>query len=66
MMTIFRIGNDNTPATPSQRIQLYLDDPDIPTNSIKKSNIDSTHNQYIMFDATSANKDVIFFALYCS
>jgi hypothetical protein len=38
--------------------------PDIPTKFAGKSKLDTGHNQYIVFDATSAAKDVIFHFLF--
>ena len=52
------IGNDNTPATANKRIQIRVISPDIPTKFKGFSVIDSTTNQFIQFDTTSAKKDV--------
>ena len=52
------IGNDNTPATVDQRQLISLVSPDVPTKFTGKSKIDSSNNQYINFDASSADKDV--------
>ena len=55
------MGNDNTPAAvevDKKRRRLELPYPDVPTKYMGQSKIDSQHNQYILFDATSAHKDV--------
>lgn len=53
------IGNDNTPVTIEPRQLVKIEDPDIPTKLQEKSTIGTTHNQYILFDTTSAKKDVM-------
>lgn len=53
------IANDNTPATRNARTKLDILMPDIPTHFHGHSIIDSRHNQYLLFDATSADKDVM-------
>lgn len=53
------LGNDNTPATVDQRRPVNIVSPDIPTRFAGKSKIDTGHNQYILFDATAAAKDVM-------
>ena len=52
------ISNDNTPVTTNKRQPIFLLAPDIPTKFKGLSVIDTTTNQYIAFDATSAEKDV--------
>ena len=52
------MGNDYTPATFPMRTKYDIPNPDIPTNYMGSSNIDTTTNQYLMFGATSAQKDV--------
>ncbi len=52
------VGNDNTPATEVPRRQVDILVPDLPTRSPAASAIDTQHNQYVMFDSTSAAKDV--------
>ena len=52
------IGNDNTPVTINQRTMLNIISPDVPTKYHGLSKIDSTSNQYLMFGATAAEKDV--------
>lgn len=51
------IANDNTPASANPRTQADIYMPDIPTMA-HNSQIISTHNKYIEFDATSPHKDV--------
>jgi hypothetical protein len=53
------IGNDYTPVAFDQRQSVGINDPDIPTKWAGKSRIDTGNNQYILFDATSAKKDVM-------
>lgn len=52
------IGNDNTPASLPKRTQQEIISPDIPTKYMGMSKIDSQTNQFILFGATSALKDV--------
>lgn len=52
------IANDNTPASANPRTQADIYMPDIPTMA-HNSQIISTHNKYIEFDATSPHKDVM-------
>ena len=52
------IGNDNTPVTIDQRQYVNIISPDVPTKFAGRSRIDTGTNQYINFDATSAEKDV--------
>jgi len=52
------IGNYNTPVTIKQRTLLEIRSPDVPTKRFPKSTIDSNKNQYLLFGATSAYKDV--------
>ena len=52
------IGNDNTPATLNVREELAIQDPDVPTKFKGMSLRGSASNQYILFGATSAKKDV--------
>ena len=62
------IGNDATPVTEDRRREVHILMPDIPTNYHSYSEIDSEHNQYIQFDASSAQKDVRMepeFAMLC-
>ena len=44
--------------TVDQRQLISLVSPDVPTKFTGKSKIDSSNNQFINFDATSADKDV--------
>ena len=56
-------GNDNTPIhsqTGSVRSKIDIPDPDVPTKFFGSNLVDSTHNQFVTFDATSARKDVRF------
>jgi hypothetical protein len=55
------IGNDNTPAnteTGKSRTKVEIPDPDVPTEYLGPTDVDTQSNQYISFDATSARKDV--------
>ena len=52
------VGNDNTPATENPRTFLPIIMPDVPTKLQGRNRVDSTHDQYLQFDATSAHKDV--------
>ena len=53
------IGNDNTPAnTGNGRTKLNISDPDVPTEYLGATEVDSETNQFITFDTTSARKDV--------
>ena len=57
------VANDNTAVSGVKRIEdkrqkLELISPDVPTKYMGQSKIDSRHNQFILFDATSAYKDV--------
>jgi len=52
------VGNDNTPATEKPRTFLPIIMPDVPTKLQGMNRVDSTHDQYLQFDATSAHKDV--------
>ena len=57
------LANDNTPAAADvdkKRRRLEIAYPDVSTKYMGQSEIDSEHNQYILFDATSAYKDVSF------
>jgi hypothetical protein len=54
------IGNDNTPFSVTPRMRVDILNPGIPTRSNTASKIDTKHNEYIMFDSTSASKDVSF------
>ena len=63
------IGNYNTPVTIKQRTLLEIRSPDVPTKRFPKSTIDSNKNQYLLFGATSAYKDVSTFLIcriFCS
>ena len=63
------IGNYNTPVTIKQRTLLDIRNPDVPTKRFPKSTIDSNKNQYLLFGATSAYKDVSTFLIcriFCS
>ena len=53
------ISNDNTPATVEKRGQLRVLNPDIPTRFVGHSVVDSSTNQFVNFDTTSAEKDVM-------
>ena len=52
------IANDNTPATLKPRALVPIIMPDVPTKYLGQNLIDTTSDQYIVFDATSAHKDV--------
>jgi len=52
------IANDNTPATGSPRTLVPIIQPDIPTKLLNRNHVDTRTDQFIQFDATSANKDV--------
>jgi len=53
------VSNDNTPvAETNPRSKLYIYAPDVPTKSPVPSIPDSTHNQYVEFQATSLEKDI--------
>jgi len=52
------IGNDNTPATDKPRTFVPIIMPDVPTKLSGRNKVDSTHDEYLQFDATSAHKDV--------
>uniref|UniRef100_A0A1L8DP86 Putative conserved secreted protein n=2 Tax=Nyssomyia neivai TaxID=330878 RepID=A0A1L8DP86_9DIPT len=51
------ISNDNTEVGTNQRTRIYLKDPDIPTRSKARSQIDSKTNQFIEFTNTDINAD---------
>jgi len=52
------IANDNTPATDMPRTLVPIIMPDIPTKFTGPNNVDTTTDQFIQFDASSAHKDV--------
>jgi len=52
------VANDNTPATNNPRTFVPIIMPDIPTRLSGQNKVDSTTDQFIQFDATSAYKDV--------
>jgi len=52
------IANDNTPATSRPRTLVPIIMPDIPTKLQGQNVVDTTTDQFIQFDATSAHKDV--------
>jgi hypothetical protein len=52
------IGNDQTPFSEDPRQPVAITNPDVPVKTTSKSKIDTKHNEYIMFDATAASKDV--------
>jgi len=52
------IANDNTPATPKPRTLVPIILPDIPTKFNGENIVDSTTDQFIQFDSSSAHKDV--------
>ena len=53
------IANDNTPATSSSpRSLVPIIMPDVPTKYTGHNQVDTTTDQYIQFDASSAHKDV--------
>lgn len=52
------IGNDNTPATAEPRRQKLIQFPDVPTKYVGNE-IDSRHNQFILFDSTDDHKDIM-------
>jgi len=52
------IGNDNTPLSDNPRRKVDILMPDVPTRAVSSSKIDTRHNEYVVFDATAANKDV--------
>jgi len=53
------ISNDNTPASATKRTQVRILIPDVPTRFKGHSVIDSSTNQFVQFDTTSAEKDVM-------
>eukprot|EP00090_Calanus_glacialis_P044576 TRINITY_DN7968_c0_g1_i1.p1 TRINITY_DN7968_c0_g1~~TRINITY_DN7968_c0_g1_i1.p1 ORF type:complete len:702 (-),score=219.95 TRINITY_DN7968_c0_g1_i1:63-2168(-) len=52
------IANDNTPATDKPRTLVPIIMPDIPTKFAGPNTVDTTTDQFIQFDASSAHKDV--------
>jgi len=52
------IANDNTPATDVPRTLVPIIMPDIPTKYSGPNSVDTTNDQFIQFDASSAHKDV--------
>merc|ERR1719292_132265 len=52
------IANDNTPATDKPRTLVPIIMPDIPTKYSGENKIDTSTDQFIQFDASSAHKDV--------
>jgi len=52
------IANDNTPATDNPRTLVPIIMPDVPTKFSGPNTVDTTNDQFIQFDATSAHKDV--------
>ena len=52
------IANDNTPATLKPRVMVPIIMPDVPTKYLGHNLVDTTTDQYIEFDASSAHKDV--------
>jgi len=52
------IANDNTPATLSPRTLVPIIMPDVPTKWHGQNKVDSTTDQFIQFDSTSAHEDV--------
>jgi len=52
------IANDNTPATSKPRKLVPMVMPDIPTKWHGQNAVDSSTDQFIQFDSTSAHKDV--------
>ena len=52
------IANDNTPATLKPRALVPIIMPDVPTKYRGENLVDTTTDQYVMFDASSAHKDV--------
>jgi hypothetical protein len=55
------IGNDNTPESSDpalKRTKLDLGDCDVPTKFTGTTEVDNSYNQFLIFDASSARKDV--------
>eukprot|EP00092_Neocalanus_flemingeri_P076472 GFUD01094862.1.p1 GENE.GFUD01094862.1~~GFUD01094862.1.p1 ORF type:complete len:410 (+),score=110.70 GFUD01094862.1:1242-2471(+) len=52
------IANDNTPATDKPRTLVPIIMPDVPTKFSGLNTVDTTTDQFIQFDASSAHKDV--------
>eukprot|EP00092_Neocalanus_flemingeri_P000983 GFUD01001050.1.p1 GENE.GFUD01001050.1~~GFUD01001050.1.p1 ORF type:complete len:584 (-),score=158.50 GFUD01001050.1:171-1853(-) len=52
------IANDNTPATDKPRSLVPIIMPDVPTKFSGLNTVDTTTDQFIQFDASSAHKDV--------
>merc|ERR550519_616910 len=52
------IANDNTPATDKPRTLVPIIMPDIPTKYSGENKMDTSTDQFIQFDASSAHKDV--------
>jgi len=52
------LSNDNTPESSNPRKKLKLNDVDVPILTDGPSKIDSLHDQYLEFEATSRSKDV--------
>jgi len=52
------IANDNTPATEKPRTLVPIIMPDVPTKYSGQNSIDTTTDQFIQFDSSSAHKDV--------
>jgi hypothetical protein len=57
------IRNTNTPETNDEtgksRTKIEIPDPDVPTEYLGITKVDSQTNQFVTFDTTSAQKDVI-------
>jgi len=52
------IGNDRTPFSEDPRRKVDILKPDVPTKAVSTSRVDTRHNEFIMFDASAASKDV--------
>lgn len=52
------IGNENTPAAEyNPRVEMRIDEPDVPIKTPQPSEPDSKHDQYVVFGPTSLLKD---------
>ena len=55
---MLKVANDNTPATERPRSLVPIIMPDIPTKYHGYNKVDTATDQYVMFDSSSAYKDV--------
>ena len=55
---MLKVANDNTPATERPRSLVPIIMPDIPTKYHGYNKVDTATDQFVMFDSSSAYKDV--------